>query len=118
MFVFISRIHCCVSSDRHALRASADKLKARTRQGLLHIFFDIYSYFCDYPISCSKSSSAIRSFLLRRVSAAWCVYQLEISFISIHNVQAWQFLDSHNVSLNIRRQVNDFFIGMPIQLIL
>lgn len=29
-------------------------------------------------------------------------------------MQAWQFLDSHNVSLNIRRQVNDFFVGMLI----
>jgi hypothetical protein len=29
-------------------------------------------------------------------------------------VQAWQFLDSHNVSLSIRRQVNDFFVGMLI----
>jgi hypothetical protein len=35
-------------------------------------------------------------------------------FISAYHVQAWQFLDSHNVSLSIRRQVNDFFVGMLI----
>ena len=27
-------------------------------------------------------------------------------------LQAWHFLDGHNVALNIRRQVNDNFVGM------
>jgi hypothetical protein len=49
-----------------------------------------------------------------RVCCTVCPSLPNFIFISAHYVQAWQFLDSHNVSLNIRRQVNDFFVGMLI----
>jgi hypothetical protein len=39
------------------------------------------------------------------------IASLVLVIVKITFLQAWQFLDSYNVALNIRRQVNDTFVG-------
>lgn len=66
--------------------------------------------------SCLKLNRGVLIFLPLHLCAARCVHYRFIFEVAIPTnhmlLQAWQFLDGHNVALNIRRQVNDNFVGM------